>query len=165
MSTMRYTAFKTLTAKHDVVRQGAWGRKLSIPTSAAATEDTPTQIALASLISSQLLSLPGTSVAPAADDRDSVTSTSTLAALRMTPAVRSASVPVLAAGEHAIPCGTSPEVPSDPVLTIHNVCARILAGRAACLYSLDCLIICVCAVNKHDGQEISIVSLLALRRW
>jgi len=97
-----------------VVRQGAWAGQLSIPTSAAATEDTPTQIALASLISSQLLSLPGASVAPAADDRDSVTSTSTLAALRMTPAMTGAGVLAATAGEHTVACERRQEVRGRP---------------------------------------------------
>ena len=102
----------------EVVRQGAWGGQLSIPTSAAATEDTPTQIALASLIGSQLLSLPCASVAPA-DDRDSVTSTSTLAALRMTPAVAGAGMLASSAGEHADPPEMRQEVRPDPTLSVN----------------------------------------------
>ena len=85
------------------LRQGAWAGQLKTPTSAAVTEDTPTQIALASLISSHLLSLPGAAPAAPADDRDSVTSTSTLAALCGAPAAAAAGAGQLASvqGEHA----------------------------------------------------------------
>ena len=57
----------------------ALGHDALPPASLPGAGDAPTQIALASLISSQLLSLPG--AAAGADDRDSVTSSTTLAAL------------------------------------------------------------------------------------
>ena len=145
-------------------RQGAWGGQLSVPASAAATEDTPTQIALASLISSQLLSLPVASAAPA-DDRDSVTSTSTLAALRMTPAVAGAGVPASTAGEYAVPCERRQEVRSNPV-SVFTTSAHLSNTRAlglaaptrACLSSIHLRL----SEQHHDVRRQQ--SLHCLRR-
>jgi len=143
--------------KHTMVRQGAWGGQLSIPTSAAATEDTPTQIALASLISSQLLSLPGASVAPAADDRDSVTSTSTLAALRMTPAVAGADVLASTAAEYTVPRRRHQEVRPDLVLSAYNLFTHIgvtsTGVRRACRCPVSSSTCAVFRQRHHDVRR------------